>query len=116
MDKYFWIETLIPVFFLVVVSLFSQNYLKKRDKRGYHFGFGLAFLGLILMLFTWIIVMRIASQIQCQTAYGEMASDPKMCDNPGEGLLVLIQVPVLVIAWFIFSILNIYKLRPLKRL
>lgn len=113
-DKYFWLESLIPIFCLICFWLLSQRYLKNTNKRGYLFGFGFSVLGLFFIFCIWFFVIRFSSQIQCESAYGEMALDPKMCDNPGEGLLMFIQIPVLIFSWLVISVLSIYKLRPLR--
>jgi hypothetical protein len=114
MDKYFWAEMLAPMFFLVGLWLTSQVFFRKYNKRGYRWSAVFSGLALLLMFFVWFFVSRYSNQFQCEAAYGEMASDPKMCDNPAAGFAAIIQIPFLLLAWLMISILAVFKLKPLN--
>lgn len=65
------------------------------------------------MICVWLFISRYTNQLQCEAAYGEMASDPKMCENAAAGLGLIVQIPFLFLAWLTISILAAFKLRPL---
>lgn len=114
MDKYFWAELLIPILFLGGLWLILQSFFRKLNKRGYRWSLVFSVLSLFLMAYVWLHVSRYSNHLQCVAAYGEMASDPKMCDNPAAGFGVMVQMPFLLVAWMAVSIFSFFKLRPLR--
>lgn len=114
MDKYFWAELLIPIFCLGGLWLIMQSFFRKLIVRGYLWSLVFSILSLFLMAFVWIYVSRYSNHLQCVAAYGEMASDSKMCDNPAGGFVVMVQMPFLLMAWMAISIFSFLKLRSLR--
>ncbi len=111
MDKFFWLELIIPIvitgiFLAATIRLFFGS-----KVLSYKWGAFLSLFSLLSLFCLWIYVSREVNSFQCFQAYGDLASDPKFCDNPANGFRALIQMPLLIIAWIGFSILVFFKLK-----
>lgn len=114
MDKFFWLEVTLPILITGLFSLAVTSLFRKFQKRGYLWGALHSAIALLFLVFTWIVVCRYANSIQCEAAYGDLASDPKMCDNPAGGMALILQFPLMVIAWISVSVFSLVRLKPLK--
>ncbi len=113
MDMYFWSEILFPIFILIGFWFSSQFLLRKFKKQGLRWTALFSLASLILMVCVYVYFLKYSSQLQCVAAYGEMVSDTRMCDNPAAGLGMMLQFPILVLAWIVSSVFAAFKLTPL---
>jgi hypothetical protein len=104
MNLHFWIELAVPTFFSVIMYFVFKFLLRKLQKRGFKWGLLFSVLSMFLMSLTWMYVSRYTNNLECIAAYGELASDPKMCDNPGRGIMLIFQMPLLILTWLLISI------------
>lgn len=115
MDKYFAMELSAPLVSSALIIWAAIFYSRRSVKRGYHLGIAFSVLTLAAMFTTWLHVGRYSNQLQCEAAYGHLAADPNMCDNPGSGLLVVFfQLPILLGVWLVISTFLLKKFMPKK--
>lgn len=115
MNKFFWLEVLLPILLSIILYMAAKTLLSKFQKRGYQWGALFSVVALFLMVIVWLAVSRCVIRIKCEAAYDHFASDPKMCDNPANGILAIVQMPILLVAWISISGIAIFNLRPLKK-
>ena len=115
MDKFFWLEVAVPIFLTAVMYSVFKSLLSKFQKSGYKWGILFSIVALFFIVFVWIYASRYFNSIQCEVAYGDLASDPKMCDNPANGISAFFQIPILMIAWISVSVFAFFKLNMLKK-
>lgn len=115
MDKYFIAEISVPIVFLLGFWFISHRLLRKFNKRGARWNFLFSILSLFLMICVWFLIAHYSGRLQCEAAYGRMASEPKMCDNPATGFHSMLQVPIIFFAWLAVAILAAFKNNKIKQ-
>lgn len=106
-------ELLVPIIMTAVLGFFAQGWLRKKDRQGYRFGMALSFFSFVTIVAIWLCVGRYLISIQCEAAYGAASSDPRMCDNPANGIMAIFQMPILLLAWIVISGVVIFRLKPI---
>ncbi len=110
----FSIELIIPIFLLGLFFVLTNYALKKLNKYGKRWATVFSILALVMACAAWLALARHSNNLQCIDAYGDMASDPEMCDNSANGFVLILQMSILFVSWIGVTILAFIKFRSFK--
>ena len=110
-----FLEMLIPICIAAFVVKSSSRLMIRYQKTAFRWRVLLSLSLFAIIFAAFFILFRPLEMLSCKLAYGALPSDLSECKSPGGGFQILFQFAVLIVAWFVMTLIALlFKETPAK--